>query len=101
MIGSPPRRPAPLGHGPTNVSIPVMETQQIVALLVAQRNRLDAAIHSLEGPVKRHGGPLAILNGSANAAAFILFPVLVLAQGGWTPLSLGRSRYSRRQTLGD
>ena len=53
-----------------------------MVLLVAQRNRLDATIQALEGPVKRHVGPLAILNGSAKAAAFILFPVLVLAQGG-------------------
>jgi len=60
----------------------MMETEQIFALLVAQRNRLDAAIHSLEGPVRRHGGPLAMLNSSAKAAAFMLFPVLVLAQGG-------------------
>ena len=62
----------------------MMETQQIVALLVAQRNRLDAAIHSLEDPVKRHGGPLAILNGRAKAAAFILFP----AVAKWALLSV-------------
>ena len=59
-----------------------METEQIAASVVEQRKRLDAAIRALEGPVKRHDGPSAILNGSAKAAAFILFPVLVLAQGG-------------------
>jgi hypothetical protein len=36
---------------------PVMQTEQIVALLVAERNRLDAAIQALQGPVKRRGRP--------------------------------------------
>src|SRR5271154_2612306 len=38
---------------------PVMQTEQIVALLVAERNRLDAAIQALQGPVKRRGRPPA------------------------------------------
>jgi hypothetical protein len=36
-----------------------MQTEQIVALLVAERSRLDAAIHVLQGPVKRRGRPPA------------------------------------------
>jgi hypothetical protein len=32
-----------------------MPTQQIVALLIDERNRLDAAIQDLQGPVKRRG----------------------------------------------
>ena len=36
-----------------------MQTEQIVALLVAERNRLDAAIHALQGPTKRRGRPPA------------------------------------------
>jgi len=32
-----------------------MQTEQIVALLIAERNRLDAAIHALQGPKKRRG----------------------------------------------
>jgi hypothetical protein len=59
-----------------------LKGKKVAALLIAQRNRLDAAIHSLEGPAKHHGGPPAILNNSAKTAAFILFRVLVLAQGG-------------------
>jgi hypothetical protein len=34
-----------------------MQTEQIVALLIAERNRLDAAIQALQGPVKRRGRP--------------------------------------------
>jgi len=34
-----------------------------MVLLVVQRNRLDAAIQVLEGPVKRHSGQAAILKG--------------------------------------
>jgi hypothetical protein len=45
----------------------VMQTEQIVALLVAERNRLDAAIEALQGPVKRRGRP-AGKTASAQAA---------------------------------
>jgi hypothetical protein len=34
-----------------------METSQIVALLVAERDRLNNAIDALEGPGKRNGRP--------------------------------------------
>jgi hypothetical protein len=34
-----------------------MQTEQIVALLVEERNRLDAAIRALQGAVKRRGRP--------------------------------------------
>jgi hypothetical protein len=34
-----------------------MPIEQIVALLVAERNRLDAAIRALQGPAKRRGLP--------------------------------------------
>jgi hypothetical protein len=37
-----------------------MSIEQIVALLVAERDRLDAAIQALQGPTKRRGRPLAI-----------------------------------------
>jgi len=36
-----------------------MQTEQIVALLIAERNRLDAAIQALQGSVKRRGRPPA------------------------------------------
>lgn len=36
-----------------------MSVEQIVALLVAERNRLDAAIRALQGPTKRRGRPPA------------------------------------------
>ena len=35
----------------------MMELDQIVALLVAERNRLNAAIQTLQGPMKRRGRP--------------------------------------------
>jgi hypothetical protein len=34
-----------------------MQTEQIVALLIEERNRLDAAITALRGPTKRRGRP--------------------------------------------
>jgi hypothetical protein len=34
-----------------------MQTEQIVALLIAERNRLDAAIVALQGPAKHRGRP--------------------------------------------
>ena len=34
-----------------------METTQIVALLVAERDRLNAAIQALQGPTQRRGRP--------------------------------------------
>jgi len=34
-----------------------MPTDQIVALLVAERDRLNRAIEALQGPVKRRGRP--------------------------------------------
>jgi hypothetical protein len=48
-----------------NVIISVMQTEQIVALLIEERNRLDAAINALQGPTKRRGRP----PGSRNATA--------------------------------
>jgi hypothetical protein len=36
---------------------PVVNTEQIVALLVAERTRLDAAINALQGSVKHRGRP--------------------------------------------
>jgi hypothetical protein len=38
---------------------PVMHTEQIVALLIAEQNRFDAAIQALQGPMKRRGRPPA------------------------------------------
>jgi len=35
----------------------MMEIEQIIALLVAERNRLNAAIQALQGPIKRRGRP--------------------------------------------
>jgi hypothetical protein len=37
----------------------MMQTEQIVALLVAERNRLDAAIQALRGSVKPRGPAVA------------------------------------------
>ena len=34
-----------------------MPTEQIIALLLAERNKLDQAIAALQGPIKRRGRP--------------------------------------------
>ncbi len=44
----------------------MMQIEQIVALLVAERNRFDAAIQALQGPAKRRGRPPAKNAPSAN-----------------------------------
>jgi hypothetical protein len=40
-----------------NVTIQTVPTEQIVQLLIAQRDRLQRAIDALQGPVKRRGRP--------------------------------------------
>jgi hypothetical protein len=40
-----------------SVTIRLMTTEQIVGLLVAERDRLNRAIEALQGPVKRRGRP--------------------------------------------
>jgi hypothetical protein len=46
-----------------------MQTEQIVALLVAERNRLDAAIRALQGPLKRRGrSPASKVSAPADSA---------------------------------
>ena len=44
-----------------------MQTEQIVSLLVAERDRLNAAIHALGGSEKRRGRPVG--SGQKKAAA--------------------------------
>jgi hypothetical protein len=46
-----------------------METAQIVALLVAERDRLNKAIEALQGPTKRRGRPPKNLLAVAAAPA--------------------------------
>jgi hypothetical protein len=47
-----------------------MDTQQIVALLIAERDRLNRAIEALQGPTKRRGRPPKnLLAASATAPA--------------------------------
>jgi hypothetical protein len=45
-----------------------MPTDHIVALLVAERDRLNRAIEALQGPTKRRGRPPKNPNASAVAA---------------------------------
>lgn len=52
-----PRPGGPFESGRSKCYDPVMLTEQIVALLVTERNRLDAAILALQGPIKRRGRP--------------------------------------------
>jgi len=48
---------------------PVVNTEQIVALLVAERTRLDAAINALQGSVKHRGRPPGKKASAAPAAS--------------------------------
>ena len=45
-----------------------MQTEHIVALLVAERDRLNRAIEALQGPVKRRGRPPKNAIGAVAAA---------------------------------
>jgi hypothetical protein len=50
-----------------------MQTEQIVAMLVAERDRLTRAIEALQGPTKKRGRPpknagLTVAGGTAMAA---------------------------------
>jgi hypothetical protein len=36
----------------------LMQVEQIVALLIAERDRLTGAIEALQGPIKRRGRPV-------------------------------------------
>jgi hypothetical protein len=47
----------------------VVQTEQIVVLLVAERNRLNAAIEALQGPVKHRGRPPSKKISAAPVAA--------------------------------
>jgi len=46
-----------LSHALSKCYDSVVQTEQIAALLIAERNRLDAAIQALQGPEKRCGRP--------------------------------------------
>jgi len=47
-----------------------MATEQILALLIAERDRLSRAIEALQGPAKRRGRPpKAMQQASASTAA--------------------------------
>jgi hypothetical protein len=52
-----------------NVTLQVMQTEQIVALLVAERDRLSRAIEALQGPTKRRGRPPKSGDGIVASAA--------------------------------
>jgi hypothetical protein len=42
-------------RSPENVTLGKMDTEQVVALLTAERDRLSRAIEALQGPAKRRG----------------------------------------------
>jgi hypothetical protein len=47
-----------------------MDTREIAALIIAERDRLNAAIDALQGPTKRRGRPrkdAVTLNGATSA----------------------------------
>ncbi len=46
-----------------------MQTEHIVALLIAERDRLSRAIDALQGPAKRRGRPPKATAAAAPAAA--------------------------------
>lgn len=45
-----------------------MQTEQIVALLIAERDRLNSAIQALRGTAKHRGRPREASNAGASAA---------------------------------
>jgi hypothetical protein len=51
-----------------------MPTEQIIALLIAEREKLNRAIEALQGPIKRRGRPPK----NSPAAAAPLAPVVPL-----------------------
>ena len=51
------------------VSITNMSTEHILTLLIAERDRLSAAIHALQGGVSRRGRPPKSSAGDAGPAA--------------------------------
>jgi hypothetical protein len=55
-------------HKP-RVNLKSMEIAQIIALLVAERDRLNKAIEALQGPTKRRGRPNNPLAGTAPTVA--------------------------------
>ena len=64
-----------------------METAQIVALLVAERDRLNRAIEALQGPTKRRGRP----PGSGRKTASVDAPAMT------APAKRGRRKFSAAQ----
>ena len=64
-----------------------METTHIVALLVAERDRLNRAIEALQGPTKRRGRP----PGSGRNAASVDAPAVT------APAKKGRRKFSAAQ----
>ena len=64
-----------------------METTHIVALLVAERDRLNRAIEALQGPTKRQGRP----PGSGRKAASVEAPAVTATA------KKGRRKFSKAQ----
>jgi hypothetical protein len=54
--------------------LPVMQTEQIVALLVAERDRLNRAIEALQGPTVRRGRPAKSASSAAAPAPVAAAP---------------------------
>jgi hypothetical protein len=52
-----------------------MPTEHIIALLIAERDKLNRAIEALQGPAKRRGRPPKNLVAAAAAAAAQVAPV--------------------------
>lgn len=61
-----------------------MATEQIIAALIAERDRLNRAIEALQGPVKRRGRPPK--NPLANAPGWVL-PTTPKKKRGRPPLT--------------
>jgi hypothetical protein len=71
-----------------------MPIEHIVALLVVERNRLDAAILALQGPIKRRGRPPKEAAATVPAAAPVKHKRTLSAAGRKAIADAARKRWA-------
>ena len=71
------------GREKIRATIPLM-TENILALLVAERDKLNRAIEALQGPVKRRGRPPKTPSVAAAPVALLSAPSVKKRKGGMT-----------------
>jgi len=71
-----------------------MQTEQIVALLTAERDRLDAAIRALRGSVKRPGRPAKASAPAAHAPVHVAGKRKISTAGRKAMAAAARKRWA-------